>query len=121
MKGIDGLSAAAALRGAAAGGSLEAAGRLRTLKEMEPQPGITLQPTPGERPDFGATLKEVLTEVNDLQLNSDRMMEQFAAGKVENLHDVLIAQQEASIAFRLVQEVRNKLLEGYQDLMRMQV
>jgi len=121
MSAVDGIGAVGGVRSALAGQGLEAAQRLRTLKEMEPQPGITLQPSQAERPDFSATLKETLAEVNDLQLESEAMLERFATGEVQNLHDVVIAQQEAAIAFRLVQEVRDKLLQGYQELMRMQV
>jgi flagellar hook-basal body complex protein FliE len=98
-----------------------AASRVRTLRDVEPQPGISLQPAEAAKPDFAATLKGVLAEVNELQLHSDEMLARFAAGEVQNLHDVVIAQQEAAIAFRLVQEVRDKLIQGYQDLMRMQV
>jgi flagellar hook-basal body complex protein FliE len=88
---------------------------------MEPQPRITLQPGRAAGADFSATLRGVLNEANELQLQSEQMLERFATGEAQNLHDVVIAQQEAAIAFRLVQEVRDRLLQGYQELMRMQV
>ena len=121
MSALDGIGAVGALRSALAGGGLEAAQHLRTLKEMEPRAGITLQGPQNAQPDFSTTLKGVLGEVNDLQIKSEEMLERFATGEVENLHEVVIAQQEAAIAFRLVQEVRDRLLQGYQELMRMQV
>ncbi len=121
MSALDGIGAVGPVRSALAGRGLDAAQHVRTLKEMEPQPGITLQPNQAQAADFSATLKEALAEVNDLQLESEAMLERFATGEVQNLHDVVIAQQEAAIAFRLVQEVRDKLLQGYQELMRMQV
>ena len=43
------------------------------------------------------------------------------AGKEIPLHQAMIAMQEAGVAFQLMVEVRNKLLEGYQELMRMQI
>lgn len=103
------------------GGGLNAAGRMRSLREMEPQRGLTLETQPDAKADFGKTFSEVLGEVNELQLKADEMVERFAAGQVQDLHDVVIAQQEAAIAFHLVQEVRDKLLQGYQEIMRMQV
>jgi flagellar hook-basal body complex protein FliE len=121
MSALNPVGAVGAVRSAMAGRGLEAAQHLRTLKELEPQPGMTLQAPASAPPDFSATFKEVLGEVNDLQLKSEELLEQFATGEVQNLHDVVIAQQEAAIAFRLVQEVRDRLLQGYQELMRMQV
>ena len=96
-------------------------GRMRSLREMEPQRGITLQPSEVAQPSFADTLSEALGEVNDLQLRADNMIERFSAGQVKDLHEVIIAQQEAAIAFRLVQSVRDKLIQGYQEIMRMQV
>ncbi len=108
--------------GAIGGPGYASLGRLRSLRDVEPQRGFSLEPASGAREaDFGATLSDVLSEVNDLQLHSEDMLEQFAAGQVEHLHDVVIAQQEASIAMKLVQEMRDKLLQAYQEFMRMQV
>ena len=81
-----------------------------------------LNETPaGRKKPRDSQLAALLNEVNDLQLHADEMVQRFATGEVQDLHDVIIAQQEAAIAFRLVQEVRDKLLAGYQDIMRMQV
>ncbi len=102
-------------------GNAAAAARLRSLQEMEPQRGITLRPAADQGPDFASTLADVLGEVNELQLNSDEMIQRFASGQVKDLHEVVIAQQEAAIAFHLIQEVRDKLIQGYQEIMRMQV
>jgi flagellar hook-basal body complex protein FliE len=114
--GIGGLNSVSAL-------GTNPASQVRSLRDVEPQTGgITLRPETGAQgASFKDTLTNVIGEVNDLQLHSENMVERFAAGEVKNLHEVIIAQQEASIAFRLVQEVRNKLLESYQDIMRTQV
>ncbi len=98
-------------------------GGIRSLRDVEPQRGITLHPATGDSPkaDFAATLKDVLGEVNDIQLRAGEAIEQFASGETKDLHQVVIAQQEAAIAFQLIQGVRDKLLQGYQEIMRMQV
>lgn len=99
-------------------------GSLRSLRDVEPHRGITLQPAEragAGRGDFATTLADVLQETNAMQLQAEQMLESLAAGTAENLHDVVIAQQEAAISMRLVQEIRDKLLQGYQEIMRMQV
>ena len=116
MNPIQAIDRQAGLWGPAAGGLQ----RARSLREVEPQrPGITL----GDASPAGATTSfgDVLKEVNDLQLTADRLVERLASGQIENVHEVIIAQQEAAIALRLVQEVRDKLVSAYQELTRMQV
>lgn len=67
---------------------------------------------------FGSTLKEFLGEVNDMQLRSDQVFRSFVSGDVTDLHQVVLAQQEAGIALRLVGEMRDRLLQSYQEIMR---
>lgn len=68
---------------------------------------------------FGADLKRFLGEVNDLQTQSNDLFQGFVRGEVQDLHQVLLAQQEAGIAVRLVGEMRDRLLQSYQEVMRM--
>lgn len=70
---------------------------------------------------FGDYLKEALNNVNDLQVQSDKMSDDFAAGKIDNIHDVTIAQEKAYIALELTTQVRNKILDAYNEIMRMQI
>ena len=51
----------------------------------------------------------------------DQMVEGAVTGQVGEVHDVMIAAEEAQLTFELMLEVRNKLLEGYTEIMRMQV
>jgi flagellar hook-basal body complex protein FliE len=62
-----------------------------------------------------------MEEVNQLQNEADRSIEQLVAGESKNLHETMIAMEKANISFRLMMEVRNKIIEAYQDVMRMQV
>lgn len=68
---------------------------------------------------FMDTLKSVVQDVNNLQLEAKSMEEAFVRGELEDLHQVTIAQEKARIALELMLEIRNKLLEGYQEIMRM--
>ena len=91
-----------------------------------PQIGIAAQ-NPLSKPNqvaegsFGEVLKGFAQDVNQLQQNASTLSQKFALGQVENVHQVMIAAEEASVAFQLLLEIRNKLLEAYQDLMRMPV
>jgi flagellar hook-basal body complex protein FliE len=60
-------------------------------------------------------------EVNALQANAGEMVQRFAAGDRMDVHQVMIALEQASTAMQLTLQVRNKLVEAYQEVIRMQV
>ena len=92
------------------------------LKQLETQtPASPRKQGAEEVPSFSETLKKFVSDVNNLQLEADNQMRLMAAGQAENLHDVMIAVEKAGISFELLMEIRNKVLEAYQELMRMQV
>lgn len=70
---------------------------------------------------FAETLKGALQEVNRTQLKSEVLGQALALGQVEHLHDVMIAAQEATIALQTAIQVRNRVVEAYQEIMRMQI
>lgn len=71
--------------------------------------------------DFGQTISDFISAVNEDQKLSNKEVSDVIQGKSENLHQAMAAMEEASLSFRLMVEVRNKLLESYQTLQRMQV
>lgn len=71
--------------------------------------------------DFVDVLKASLDEVNRLQQEADQSIQEFVTNKSANIHDVFIAMEKADISFRMVMRVRDKLLEAYQEIIRMQV
>ncbi|PID78661.1 flagellar hook-basal body complex protein FliE [bacterium DOLJORAL78_65_58] len=71
--------------------------------------------------NFADQLQKAIREVDNLQAGRDQMVEGMVSGEVTEVHDVMIAAKEAQLAFELLLEVRNKLLEGYQEIMRLQV
>ncbi len=77
--------------------------------------------TEGEGPSFADTLTESLDKVNDLQKEADKAIEDFATGKTRNIHETMIAVNKADLAFRLTMQVRNKIVEAYQEVMRTQI
>lgn len=83
-------------------------------------------PTPGTasgNPVDGAGkfFTELVSKVNDLQNQSDKAIQGLASGENKNLHEVMISMEKASISFQFMSSVRNKALEAYQEVMRMQV
>lgn len=70
---------------------------------------------------FGDTLKEAIQEVNQLQKVSDKKMQDLATGKTDNIPDVMIAAEKADIALKLMVQVRSKIIDAYQEIMKMQV
>lgn len=70
---------------------------------------------------FADTLKEAVNNVNQLQHDADFKIQQLATGKNKNISEVMIASEKAGIAFKLMVQVRNKLMDAYQEIMKMQV
>lgn len=72
--------------------------------------------------DFAQVLKGSIDKVNQTHQQAVHMSENLAAGdNSQNLHEVMIALQSASISFQEMVQVRNKLVSAYQDVMNMQV
>ncbi len=70
---------------------------------------------------FGDTLKQAVQSVDASQKEADQQIQAFVAGEQENVHEVMISMNQARLHFQLMTEVRNKALDTYQELMRMQV
>jgi flagellar hook-basal body complex protein FliE len=70
---------------------------------------------------FGSFLKQSIDELNKSQITSDVATEKLVRGESIDLHQVMIASQKASITLQTAIEVRNKAVEAYQEMMRMQV
>lgn len=71
--------------------------------------------------DFGQLLMDALREVNATQRESREMQNSLMAGQPVEFHDLMIAMERASTSMQLTMQVRNKLLEAYQEISRMQV
>jgi flagellar hook-basal body complex protein FliE len=70
---------------------------------------------------FENVLEGFLNDVDGLQKRSEELQKGALEGTVQDIHEVMIAAEEAGIAFELMVELRNKLLEAYRELMRMQI
>jgi flagellar hook-basal body complex protein FliE len=77
--------------------------------------------TKDERPGFKDHLKATLDGANDMQFAAKTAMEELSTGRNGNIHETLLAMSKAETSFKMVMQVRNKILNAYQEVMRMQM
>jgi flagellar hook-basal body complex protein FliE len=75
----------------------------------------------GTQSRFSTWFTQQLDRVNGDLDNADRQLQALAAGESQNLHQVMMSLEEARLSFQLALQVRNRVLEAYQEVMRMQV
>ncbi len=88
-------------------------------------PGVyapkTKTPGPSPKEDFATYLREALGDVNELQQKADQSIRQLVGENKGDLQDTLVALEKADLSFRLMMQVRNKILDAYQEILRMQL
>jgi flagellar hook-basal body complex protein FliE len=72
-------------------------------------------------PSFKDALIDNIKKVDELQQQADRAMEDIATGKRDDLEGVILATQQADSAFRMLQSVRNRVMEAYDELKQVRV
>jgi flagellar hook-basal body complex protein FliE len=65
--------------------------------------------------------KEAVNNVNQLSLDADRKAQELSTGKTDDIAGVMMAAEKADIALRAMVQVRNKIIDAYQEIMKMQV
>jgi flagellar hook-basal body complex protein FliE len=98
--------------------SLAAVGAIDTLSDSSV---LEIKPDVNKGVSFSEVISEYYTQVNDQINQADFNLREFAVGNTTNIHDLLISIEKAKTSFELGLQVRNRLMEGYQELMRMQV
>lgn len=68
---------------------------------------------------FENTMKELISNVDKQLRESDQLSRDFATGKNNDIHEVMIASEKSGISLRFLIQIRNKLLDAYQEIMRM--
>lgn len=93
------------------------------MTAVQPKSEITnVSKTPFDaQQSFANELKDAISNVNNQQLASDAATNKLISGGDIDLHEVMIASQKASITLNATLEVRNKVIEAYQEIMRMSV
>ncbi|MBN2516037.1 MAG: flagellar hook-basal body complex protein FliE [Deltaproteobacteria bacterium] len=70
---------------------------------------------------FSDVLKNTISEINELQVDADKAITKVELEDSGSIHEAMIALEKANISFRVMMTVRNKILDAYQEIMRMQV
>ncbi|MBF0528582.1 MAG: flagellar hook-basal body complex protein FliE [Deltaproteobacteria bacterium] len=70
---------------------------------------------------FKDALNEAIDKVNTLQVQAHGAMEDLSTGKTADFHETMIAMQKADVSFKMLMQVRNKVMSAYQEIMRMSV
>ncbi len=95
------------------------------LKSVSAIPGTAVRSAieaPGpSAPGFGELLKHAVTRVNQMQTDAMHLQDAVAKGESVDIHQAIIAGEKAGLSFRLMTQVRNKLVGAYEEIMRMQV
>ena len=71
--------------------------------------------------NFQSIFNEALEKSDSLILESEKLANDMAVGNIDNIHQVLIAGEKADIALQLTLQIRNKILDAYNEIMRMQI
>lgn len=74
----------------------------------------------GDSKTFGELLSKLSQDANVAQLDADKKIQDVAVGRNKDLHGAMIAMEKADVQFRLLTQVRNKVLDAYREIMRMQ-
>ncbi len=75
----------------------------------------------GDQASFGSLVNDMLQQANQQQLQADASIGDLVTGQTENVDDVVLSVVKADLAFRMVLEIRNRLMQSYQEVMRMQI
>lgn len=100
--------------------SIQSLNTAATLPQSVQSSLSTTKPTSGDLP-FADMIKGLVKETDQQQLQAQEGVRQLVTGEAESIHDVVLTTSRADLAFRLMMEIRNRLISSYQEVMRMQV
>ncbi|MCU7815187.1 MAG: flagellar hook-basal body complex protein FliE [Candidatus Thiodiazotropha sp. (ex Rostrolucina anterorostrata)] len=100
--------------------SVETVSFIKPLEAIEFGSGLEAVGTKGTG-DFASWFDHQLSELNEQIKTSEVDLRKLATGETNNIHHVMLSLEKAKLSFQLMMQVRNKALEAYQDVMRMQV
>lgn len=95
-----------------------------SIEALKPLTGIEPQKPDGAKPEetsFGSILKDAITDINKLQNDADKAIATVQLEDASSVHEAMIALEKAGVSFQVMMQVRNKILDAYQEVMRMSV
>lgn len=104
------------------GGEKRAGSRIE--KDLAADPDMKSMVTPGAA-DHGKSFSDILRnsvdKVNEMQTQADTAVKELVAGRSKNIHETMLTIERADTSLKLMMQVRNKILDAYREIMRMQV
>ncbi|MDF2683092.1 MAG: flagellar hook-basal body complex protein FliE [Brevibacillus sp.] len=97
---------------------------INTISQVSPiqTSGVAKTQTPAQvTKEFGSFLTDAINQVNQAQVESAMMGDKFAAGQIDNIDQVMVAGVKATNMLQMTLQVRNKVIESYQEIMRMSI
>ncbi|MEX0680464.1 MAG: flagellar hook-basal body complex protein FliE [Balneolales bacterium] len=94
---------------------------IQNPREVEITPHKLKTRIPDPQYSFADMLSNAVNTVDQTMKASEQSVQDFASGKTDNVHDVMINLQQAQISFQMMVEIRNKAIEAYQEISRMQI
>ena len=67
------------------------------------------------------SLKEAIAQINEAQSDASQAVDKLVTGQTTNMHQTMVALQQADVSFQLMMQVRNKLVSAYEEIQRMQI
>lgn len=95
--------------------------KLSSLNALNTKVNTSSNTSAGVGNDFSKVLKDSISELNDIQVQSDKAMADIATGEVKNLHQAALAIGKAETSMKAMLEIRNKALSAYKDLIKTQI
>lgn len=90
-------------------------------RSIGPKPPVPPSIRSGETPSFKDLLVNSISEVQKLQTQADQSIRELVSGEIADVSQVLVAIEKADIAFNTMMQIRNKIVEAYQEVIRMSV
>lgn len=100
--------------------SSEPVGFISPMASLDRLPELELK-QPEASSAFQTWLEREMSELNTQLIDSDKALRKLAIGETNNIHQVMMTLEKAKLSFQLMMQVRNKALEAYQEVMRMQL
>lgn len=101
--------------------AIGAASRAATLSRIEPPAPVATASEPSGVASFGKVLGGILDQATRTEAQADDLVQRMAKGEPVDIHQVTSALSAADLSFRMVLEVRNKLMDAWQEIHRMPV
>lgn len=117
---IENLSKTLNIGGMSGPDGISSASELRATQEMRNQ-GMDAPPSDHQNKNFLDVLKNSVEDVNMKQHEADTAIKELVAGKNKNIHETMLTIERADASLKLMMQVRNKILDAYREVMRMQV